>query len=46
MNSREPAADVARVMSRYVDAMVVRCFEHQTIIDMAPLWAYSGDQRP
>ena len=35
MNDREPAADVARVMSRYVDAVVVRCFEHQTILDMA-----------
>ncbi len=35
MNTREPAADVARVMSRYVDAMVVRCFEHSTIEEMA-----------
>jgi ornithine carbamoyltransferase len=35
IGSREPAADVSRVMSRYVDALVVRCFEHTMIEDIA-----------
>jgi ornithine carbamoyltransferase len=35
LGSREPAADVARVLSRYVDAIAIRTFAHQTAVDMA-----------
>ncbi|MBI3967231.1 MAG: ornithine carbamoyltransferase [Chloroflexi bacterium] len=32
---RESVADVARVLSRYVDAVVLRTFDHQTIVELA-----------
>ncbi len=31
LDKREPASDVARVLSRYVDAIVARTFSHQTL---------------
>jgi ornithine carbamoyltransferase len=35
IGKREPIKDIARVLSRYVDGIVVRTFEHQTIAEMA-----------
>ncbi len=35
LGEREPAADVARVLSRYVDAIAVRTFKHETIEELA-----------
>jgi ornithine carbamoyltransferase len=35
LGEREPAADVARVLSRYVDAIAARTFEHQTVEELA-----------
>jgi len=35
MGSREPIADVSRVLSRYVDAVVIRCMSHQTLLDFS-----------
>jgi ornithine carbamoyltransferase len=35
IGKREPVKDMARVMSRYADAIMARTFEHQTIIDFA-----------
>lgn len=35
MGSREPIADVARVLSRYNDAVVIRSISHQTITEFA-----------
>jgi ornithine carbamoyltransferase len=35
IGKREPVKDIARVLSRYVDGIVVRTFEHQTIVEMA-----------
>ena len=32
---REPASDVARVLSRYVDAIVARTRRHQTVVELA-----------
>lgn len=32
---RESIADAAKTLSRYVDAVVLRTFEHQTVLDMA-----------
>ncbi|MGA2775435.1 MAG: ornithine carbamoyltransferase [Candidatus Omnitrophota bacterium] len=32
---RESIADVAKTLSRYVDAIVLRTFEHKTILDMS-----------
>jgi ornithine carbamoyltransferase len=34
MGKREPIADVARVLSRYVDGMAVRTFSHDTLLTM------------
>ena len=31
----ETVADTARVLSRYVDLIVIRCFKHQTMIDFS-----------
>ncbi len=39
MGKRESVADVARVLSRYVDAIAARTFAHQTLEDMAR-WAH------
>ena len=35
MGSREPIADVARVLSRYVDGVVIRAMSHDTIAEFA-----------
>jgi ornithine carbamoyltransferase len=35
LNQREPANDIARVLSRYVDAIVVRTFAHPTVEEFA-----------
>ncbi len=35
MGNREPVADVARVLSGYVDAILVRTFSHQLVRDLA-----------
>jgi ornithine carbamoyltransferase len=38
LRGREPVADVARVLSRYVDAVAARTFEHETVEELAR-WA-------
>ncbi len=38
INTRESLPDVARTMSQFVDAIVLRVFKHQTILDFAK-WA-------
>jgi ornithine carbamoyltransferase len=38
MGDREPVSDVARVLSRMVQAIAARTFEHETVIDLAR-WA-------
>lgn len=35
IGEREPAKDIARVLSRYVDGIMARTFEHQTIVELA-----------
>ncbi len=35
IGKREPVKDVARVLSRYVDGIMARTFEHRTVIDLA-----------
>ena len=35
LGTREPASDVARVLSRYVDGIVARTRWHQTVVDLA-----------
>jgi ornithine carbamoyltransferase len=35
LGQREPAEDVARVMSRYVDGIVARTFAHDTVMQLA-----------
>jgi ornithine carbamoyltransferase len=35
IGKREPVKDVARVLSRYVDGIIARTFEHQTVVEMA-----------
>jgi ornithine carbamoyltransferase len=35
LGQREPVADVARVLSRYVQAIAARTYEHQTLLDLA-----------
>lgn len=35
LGQREPVADVARVLSRYVDAIAARTYAHQTVVDLA-----------
>ena len=35
LGEREPAADVARVLSRYVDAIAARTFKHETVEELA-----------
>ncbi len=39
LGQREPAKDVARVLSRYVDVITVRTFAHETVEELA---RYSG----
>ncbi|KPK21185.1 MAG: ornithine carbamoyltransferase [Dehalococcoidia bacterium SM23_28_1] len=38
VGEREPVADVARVLSRYVDAIAARTFKHETVEELAR-WA-------
>jgi ornithine carbamoyltransferase len=35
LSEREPVCDIARNVERWVDAVVLRTFEHRTIVDMA-----------
>ena len=35
MGKREPVKDMARVLSRYSDAIMARTFEHETILELA-----------
>jgi ornithine carbamoyltransferase len=35
LGQREPVADVSRVLSRYVDIIAARTYEHQTLLDLA-----------
>jgi ornithine carbamoyltransferase len=35
IGKREPVKDIARVLSRYVDGIMARTFEHRTVIDLA-----------
>jgi ornithine carbamoyltransferase len=35
LGQREPVADVARVLSRYVHAIAARVYSHQTLLDLA-----------
>ena len=35
IGEREPVKDIARVLSRYVDGIMARTFEHQTIVELA-----------
>jgi ornithine carbamoyltransferase len=35
ISKREPVKDIARVLSRYVDGIMARTFEHQTIVELA-----------
>lgn len=35
LGEREPIADVARVLSRYVDGIVARTFAHQSVVQLA-----------
>jgi ornithine carbamoyltransferase len=35
LGEREPAADVARVLSRYVDAIAARTFKHESVEELA-----------
>ncbi|GAI14375.1 unnamed protein product, partial [marine sediment metagenome] len=35
IGKREPVKDIARVLSRYVDGIMARTFEHQTIVELA-----------
>src|SRR5262245_52821583 len=35
LNEREPICDIARNVERWVDAVVLRTYEHSTIVDMA-----------
>jgi ornithine carbamoyltransferase len=52
LGEREPAADVARVLSRYVDAIAARTFEHETVNELARyadvpvINALSDDEHP
>ena len=44
--TRESVADFGRVLSQYVDVIVIRAFQHQTAVDLAQLLHLRGDQRP
>lgn len=35
IGKREPVKDIARVLSRYVDGIMARTFEHKTIVELA-----------
>ena len=46
LGEREPVCDIARNVERWVDAVVLRTFEHKTIVEMARHTCIPGDQRP
>jgi ornithine carbamoyltransferase len=52
LGQREPVADVARVLSRYVHGIVARTYAHQTLVDLAEhatvpvVNALSDDEHP
>jgi ornithine carbamoyltransferase len=35
IGKREPVKDIARILSRYVQGIMARTFEHQTVVDLA-----------
>ena len=39
-------ADTARVLSRYVDAIMIRTLDHEAVMELAQLRHRAGDQRP
>jgi ornithine carbamoyltransferase len=41
----ETIADTARVLSRYVDMIMIRTFEEATLLEMAEYASVPGDQR-
>ena len=45
LGERETPADVARVLSRYVDCIAARTFRTETIAEIAPLGLCARDQR-
>ena len=42
----ETIADTARVLSRYVDAVMIRLLDHEMVQELADERDHSGDQRP
>ena len=52
IGGREAVSDVAQVLSRYVDAIVYRCFEHEKLVELAKyasvpvINALSEDEHP
>ncbi len=44
--ARESMADFGRVLSQYVDVVVVRAYQHQTVVELAQLLHLLGHQRP
>ena len=42
----ETIADTARVISRYVDAIMIRLLDHEMVEELAAQRHHSGDQRP
>ncbi len=46
LEGREPLKDVARVISAYSDAVVLRTFSQELILRFRPTFAVQRDQRP
>jgi ornithine carbamoyltransferase len=42
----EPIRDTARVLSRYVDGIMIRTFAHADVLELARFALGAGDQRP
>ncbi len=42
----ETIADTARVLSRYVDAIMIRILDHAMVLELAAARHGAGDQRP
>ena len=42
----ETIADTARVLSRYVDAIMIRILDHKALAELARARHRAGDQRP
>ena len=42
----EPVQDTARVLSRYLDGIMIRTFEQKEVEDLAKLRHHSRHQRP